>query len=94
MAKMAMTRLSSKGQIVLPVEIRKGFSDGTEFVLIRDKDDIVIRRADKATKRLLEDLEFARRTEKAWKQITSGNYIELSEGAFKKKLRKWVEKGR
>jgi len=94
MAKIALTRLSSKGQIVLPVEIRKGFSDGTEFVLIRDEDDIVIRRADLATKKLLEDMEFAKMTERAWKQIDEGKYTELGLEDFNKRIDRQIAETR
>ncbi|MCX9084834.1 MAG: AbrB/MazE/SpoVT family DNA-binding domain-containing protein [Candidatus Methanoperedens sp.] len=34
------TRMSTKGQIVIPKKLREGFEDGTPFAVIRDRDTI------------------------------------------------------
>ena len=43
----------------------------------------------KNLEKLKEDLEFARRTEEAWKEIDEGNYEEYSAEEFLKKLKEW-----
>ena len=55
--EIATTKLSSRGQIVIPSEMRAGFKEGDEFVIIRKGDDLIIRKEEKA-KKLLADIEF------------------------------------
>ena len=45
MSNLATTRLSSKGQVVIPEEIRKrlGLRCGTEFVVVADRDVVILR---------------------------------------------------
>lgn len=86
---MAITKISSKGQIVIPVEMRKDIKEGDKFVLIKEKDRIVMIRADKMDKELEEDLEFARRTEEAWKSYDRGEFIEMEYDDFLEELKKW-----
>lgn len=86
---LAITKISSKGQIVIPVEMRKDIKEGDKFVLIKEKDRIVMIRADKMDKELEEDLEFARRTEEAWKSYDRGEFIEMEYDDFLEELKKW-----
>jgi AbrB family looped-hinge helix DNA binding protein len=37
------TRMSTKGQIVIPKKLRAGFEDGTPFAVIRDRDTILLK---------------------------------------------------
>ncbi len=39
------TKMSSRGQIVIPLDLRKGINEGDRLVLIREGDEIVIRKA-------------------------------------------------
>jgi AbrB family looped-hinge helix DNA binding protein len=45
MSKIATTKLSSKGQVVIPEEIRKrlGLESGTRFVVIGDRDVVILK---------------------------------------------------
>lgn len=45
MSNIATTKLSSKGQVVIPESIRKrlGLEPGTEFVVLGDKDVVVLK---------------------------------------------------
>ena len=56
MSSVATTRLSSKGQVVIPEAIRKrlGLEPGTEFVVLGSKDVVVLQ---KVTPPSLEDLD-------------------------------------
>lgn len=38
------TKLSSRGQVVIPKELREGFKDGTPFAVVRDEDAIILKR--------------------------------------------------
>ncbi|MFZ2411767.1 MAG: AbrB/MazE/SpoVT family DNA-binding domain-containing protein [Candidatus Methanoperedens sp.] len=37
------TRMSSKGQVVIPKKLREGFEEGTPFAIVRDKDTILLK---------------------------------------------------
>lgn len=43
-AGIKFTKLSSRGQVVIPKELREGFEDGTPFAVVRDEDALVLKR--------------------------------------------------
>ena len=45
MSSLATTRLSSKGQVVIPEEIRQrlGLKEGTQFVVVGDRDVVILK---------------------------------------------------
>ena len=45
MADLATTKMSSKGQVVIPEEIRKrlGLKSGSQFVVVGDKDVVILK---------------------------------------------------
>lgn len=45
MRSLATTKLSSKGQVVIPEEIRQrlGFKEGTQFVVVGDRDVVILK---------------------------------------------------
>jgi AbrB family looped-hinge helix DNA binding protein len=87
MVSINITKISSKGQIVIPSGMREDLKEGEEFIIVRDEDRFILKRADKITKSMREDLEFARRTEKAWKEIESGRCTSYSKEEFLKELK-------
>jgi len=68
MINIDVTRMSSKGQIVIPSSMRGDLKEGDEILIIKDEDRIILKRADKLTEEMKEDLEFAKRTEEAYKR--------------------------
>jgi len=87
--EIAITRMSSKGQIVIPSEIRKGIEEGDKLLIIKDGDQIILKMASDLDKNLKEDLEFARRTEEALKRIEAGKGIKMDFDDFIKEMKKW-----
>lgn len=85
----AITKMSSKGQIVIPSEMRKGIHVGEKLVIIQSKDQLIMKRVSKLKKSLVEELEFARRTEEAWKSYDRGEFKSMGVKDFLKKLEKW-----
>ena len=85
--EIAITKMSSKGQVVIPQDLRKGISDGDKLVVIRNKDQIILKKADNFDKNLENDLEFAKRTEKAWKEVERGKFKRMSPQDFLKEIR-------
>lgn len=89
MIEINITRMSSKGQVVIPLEMRKGIHEGEKLVIIKNKDQIILKKAKDFDKNLEEDLEFARRTEEAWKSYERGEFISLPKDKFLEELKKW-----
>ncbi len=87
--EIAITKMSSKGQVVIPAEMREGIRKGDKLILIQNKDQIILKKASKMDKNLKEDLEFARRTEEAWERYEKGEFIEMDFDEFLEKLKKW-----
>ena len=89
MVDIEITRLSSKGQIVIPSSIREGFREGDKIMIIRDGKRIILKKASDMDEQLKEDLEFARRTEEARKRIESGKGITMDFDDFIEEMKKW-----
>lgn len=84
-----LTKMSSKGQVVIPKEMRKGFKIGEKIVVIKSNGQIILKKASDLDKKFKEDLEFARRTEEAWKRYEQGKFRTMSAEEFLKELRRW-----
>lgn len=85
----SITKMSSKGQIVIPLEMRENLKEGEKLVLIKNGKQIIIKRASDFDKNLKEDLEFARRTEEAYKRYEKGEFISMPADKFLEELKKW-----
>jgi bifunctional DNA-binding transcriptional regulator/antitoxin component of YhaV-PrlF toxin-antitoxin module len=88
-SEIAVTRMSSKGQIVIPSGMRRGFHQKEQFIIVRGKDSLILRSAHSIDKALEEDLEFAKRTERALRRYEKGKFRKMSGEDFLKALRKW-----
>jgi len=89
MMNIEITKMSSKGQIVIPKEMRKGIKEGEKLIIIQNGKQIILERAKDLDENFEEDLEFARRTEEAWKRYEKGEFIEMDYDEFLKQARKW-----
>lgn len=81
--------MSSKGQIVIPQDMRKDIKEGEKLVIIQSGDHIILKKLDKFDKQLEEDLEFARRTEEAWKRYENGKFKRMDFDDFLKEIEAW-----
>ena len=89
MAQIALTKMSSKGQIVIPSEMRTDFKKGEQFVVIKNGKQLILKSAKELDKKLREDLIFAKRTEEAYRRHERGLFREMSGEEFLKELEKW-----
>ncbi|HLC86966.1 MAG TPA: AbrB/MazE/SpoVT family DNA-binding domain-containing protein [Candidatus Nanoarchaeia archaeon] len=89
MAEINITKLSSKGQVVIPREMRKGISEGETLVIIKSGRQIILKKAKHFDKNIEDDLKFAKRTEEAWKKYEKGEFIEMDFDEFMEKAEKW-----
>jgi len=85
----AITKMSSKGQVVIPKEMRRGLHDGEKLIIIKNNDQIIMKKVSDLSKNLEEDIEFARRTEEAWKRIEKGEGVKMKFDDFLKEMKKW-----
>lgn len=88
MMDVALTRMSSKGQIVIPKEMRRGIPAGEKMLIIKAKEQFILKKASDLDKTLKADLEFARRTEEAWKRLEAGKFKSMERKDFLKELDK------
>lgn len=81
--------MSSKGQIVIPSEMRKDFNEGEQFIIIKDGKRLILKSVKDLDKNLKEDIIFAKRTEEAWKRYDKGEFIKMDFDEFLKEIKKW-----
>ena len=81
--------MSSKGQVVIPLEMRKGIKEGDKLVVIRNENQIILKKTNDFDKNIEEDLEFAKRTEEAYKRIKAGEYISVDSENLSEEMKKW-----
>ncbi|MAG78931.1 AbrB family transcriptional regulator [Candidatus Pacearchaeota archaeon] len=89
MVDINITKISSKGQVVIPLDMRKDLKEGDKLVVIRNKDQIILKKTKNFSKNIKEDLEFARRTNEALKRIENGEYISVDSENLEEEMRKW-----
>ena len=89
MENIGIIKISTKGQIVIPIDMRKDLKEGQELVIFKNNDSFVLTHVEKLSESLKEDLEFARRTEKALKRFDKGEFISMEGDDFLKELEKW-----
>ena len=84
-----ITRMSSKGQVVIPVDVRGDLKEGDKLVIIRSKGSLILKKATSVDENFQEDLEFARRTEEAYKRIERGEFISVDSDNLFEEMDKW-----
>ena len=89
MVSIEITKLSSKGQIVIPASIREKYNEGDTFVVIEDEGRIILKKSEDFKEALKEDLEFAKRTEEAYKRIENGESIKVDSENLVEEMMKW-----
>jgi bifunctional DNA-binding transcriptional regulator/antitoxin component of YhaV-PrlF toxin-antitoxin module len=89
MLEYEITKLSTKGQIVVPSPLRKDFKVGEKFLVIRNKNTLVFRRLNGIDKKLKEDLDFAKKTDKALLSYEKGEFKKKNAKDFLEELERW-----
>ena len=83
--------MSSKGQIVIPVEMRDNFEQGEQILLMKSGNQIIMKKSSEVEEKFKEDLEFARRTEEALKRFEKHpeEFKSMEFDDFIEELKKW-----
>lgn len=85
----AITKMSSKGQVVIPAEMRSDINEGDKLLIIQNKDQLIMKKASNLDKILNHDLKFAEKTEKAWQRIQKGKGIKMDFDEFIDEIKNW-----
>ena len=83
---MKITKLSTKGQIVIPEEIRQGINVGTPFIVTKKDNLIILKIVEGLTKKEMEEM---KELEKIWKEIDAGKGVTLNKEEFLKEMNAW-----
>ncbi len=86
---MEITKISSKGQVVLPREIREELhlKEGTILVALKKDDLVVLKKIESPI--LKEDLETLSLVEEAWEDIDKGRFKKMKSKDFLNEIKKW-----
>ena len=57
-----MTKMSSKGQVVIPAEMRKGLHEGDKLIIIRNERQLIMKKATDMDKNMADDIKFSKKT--------------------------------
>ena len=83
---MEVTKLSTKGQVVIPESLRRNLEPGTPFVVTRKGDLIVLKKVEGLSE---EEKKEMVELDKIWKDIDSGKGVTQSKEDFLKEMNAW-----
>ena len=83
---MEITKLSTKGQIVIPESIRKGIEVGSAFKVIKKGNLIILKEVEGLSK---EEMKEMKELDKIWKEIDSGKGKSYTPEEFFKEMKEW-----
>jgi len=89
MINVDVTKLSSKGQIVIPLDMREEFNIGDKFVIIKDDHQFILKPLQDLGENFMDDLKFAKRTIEALGRYEKDGFKEANSKSFLIELEKW-----
>ena len=89
MNEISITKLSSKGQVVIPLEMWEDMKEGDKLLIIKNGNQIILKKASDLDEQIQTDLEFAKRTEEALKRIEKGEFISVNSENLFEEMDKW-----
>ncbi|MEK6858890.1 MAG: AbrB/MazE/SpoVT family DNA-binding domain-containing protein [Nanoarchaeota archaeon] len=84
-----LTKISSKGQIVIPLDVRRklALKDGETFAVSTEDDLIVLKKVKNPME--ADDLRTLKEIKEAWKEIAKGKYRKMNKEDFLKEIDTW-----
>lgn len=84
-----VTKISSKGQLVIPkdIRIRLKIKEGSMFAIASCDNTLVLKKIESPI--VKEDMKTIKRVEEAWNDIAKGRYRKLSKESFLKEIERW-----
>ena len=83
---MEITKLSTKGQIVIPENLRINLEVGTPFIVSQQGDLIILKKVGGFTKAELDEI---KELDRIWKDVDEGKCESYSIEEFFKEMKKW-----
>ncbi len=83
---MEITKLSTKGQVVIPEKLRDDIEVGEAFIVSKKGDLLVLKKVKNLTKEEIKELE---ELQKIWKEIDEGKSKTFTEKEFLKDMETW-----
>jgi bifunctional DNA-binding transcriptional regulator/antitoxin component of YhaV-PrlF toxin-antitoxin module len=87
--EIGITRISSKGQVVIPSSMRKGCTKGEELIIIREGGRFILKPLGEFAPPLRDDILFAEKTEQAFAEYKKGSFRIKEKGEFPDELASW-----
>ena len=87
--EVAITKMSSKGQVVIPASMRSNLPEGERLLIIRDGERIILKPLSEIEPAVREDILFAEKTEQALEEYSRGTFARKKADAFIDELREW-----
>lgn len=84
-----MSRVSSRGQVVIPQDMRKNFQEGDKIFFIEEGKNLILSSEDSISEKVIEDLEFERRTKEALKRVEAGEFVSVDSDNIEEEMMKW-----
>jgi AbrB family looped-hinge helix DNA binding protein len=85
----AITKMSSKGQVVIPASMRTDLPEGERILIIREGDRIILKPLSDLEPALRDDILFAEETEAAFEEYHKGTFVRKKEGEFIDEMASW-----
>ena len=84
-----ITRISSKGQVVIPLLIREKMKikEGEAFSVSEEGNLIVLKKVEGSLSE--DDIETLNKIKEAWKDVEEGRFKKMEKGEFLKEISKW-----
>ncbi len=84
-----IAKMSCRGQIVIPQDMRKNFAEGDKVFIIEDGNNLILSKESNVERQIIEDMEFTRRTEEALERVENGEFISVDSKDLSKEMAKW-----
>jgi AbrB family looped-hinge helix DNA binding protein len=88
MVLVSTTKVSSKGQVLIPKKMRNKFKEGCDIFIIEKDNELILRNLKDLEEDIKEELEFNLRTNEARERIENGQFKEMDFDDFVNHLRK------
>ncbi|MFP4402506.1 MAG: AbrB/MazE/SpoVT family DNA-binding domain-containing protein [Candidatus Nanoarchaeia archaeon] len=84
-----LSKMSSKGQIVIPKSMRSQFREGEGVIFIQEGDRVILKPLQSLNAYLREEIELSHRIEEAYARYDKGEFISKNKEEFLEEIKKW-----
>jgi AbrB family looped-hinge helix DNA binding protein len=85
----AITVMSSKGQVVIPASMRTDLPEGEKILIIREGERLILKPLTDIEPALRDDIIFAEKTEKAFEEYSKGTFKRKKADDFIAEMDSW-----